>query len=63
MLLPMWKKYMNEIGEKETDEELLKGLISRINIADANEDLSFDVIWKDNHASGFAFYSGRRMEI
>ena len=39
MLLPMWKKYMNEIGEKETDEELLKGLISRINIADANEDV------------------------
>ena len=34
---------MNEIGEKETDEELLKGLISRINIADANEDVSFDV--------------------
>lgn len=57
MLLPMWKKYMNEIGEKETDEELLKGLISRINIADANEDVSFDVIWKDNHAAGFAFYS------
>lgn len=46
---------MNEIGEKETDEELLKGLISRINIADANEDVSFDVIWKDNHAAGFAF--------
>ena len=57
MLLPMWKKYMNETGEKETDEELLKGLISRINIADANEDVSFDVIWKDNHAAGFAFYS------
>ncbi len=57
MLFPMWKKYMIEIGEEETDDDLLNGLVARINIASSNENVYFDMIWSGNNAIGFAFYS------
>lgn len=57
MLFPMWKKYMIEIGEEETDEDLLHGLVARINIANSNENVYFDMIWSGNNAIGFSFYS------
>ena len=57
MLFPMWKKYMIEIGEEETDDDLLNGLVARINIANSNENVYFDMIWSGNIAIGFAFYS------
>ena len=56
MLFPMWKKYMIEIGEEETDDDLLNGLVARINIANSNENVYFDMIWSGNIAIGFAFY-------
>ncbi len=57
VLFPMWKKYMVEIGEEESEEDLRNGLISRIHIANSNENIYFDVIWSGNQAVGFAFYS------
>lgn len=57
MLFPMWKKYMIEIGEKETDDDLLNGLTARIKIANSNANVYFDTIWSGNNAIGFAFYS------
>lgn len=57
MLFPMWKRYMIEIGEEETDEDLLNALVARINIADSNENVYFDMIWSGSNAIGFAFYS------
>lgn len=57
MLFPMWKKYMIEIGEEESDEDLRNGLVARINIANSNENVYFDMIWSGNNAIGFEFYS------
>lgn len=57
MLFPMWKNYMIEIGEEETDDDLLNGLVARINIANSNENVYFDMIWSGNNAIGFVFYS------
>lgn len=59
-LFSLWKNYMIEIDEEETDDVLLNGLISRINIANTNENVYFDIIWSDHNnynAIGFAFYS------
>lgn len=57
ILFPMWKKYMLEMGEEESDEDLQNGLVSRINIANSNENVYFDIIESGEHAIGFAFYS------
>lgn len=57
ILFPMWKKYMIEIGEEGTDDDMLNGLAVRINIAGSNENVHFDIIWSGDDAVGFAFYS------
>ena len=57
ILFPMWKKYMSEIGENDSESDMLDGLCSRINIANTHDNIFFEMIWSGNNAIGFAFYS------
>lgn len=56
-LFPMWKKYMIEIGEADSDIKLLDALKSRINLSEVHDNIFFEIIWSGNNVIGFAFYS------
>ena len=55
-LFPMWKAYMIEIGEKDTDEDLRNGLINRLN-TQSHGNIFFELMWCGYNMVGFVFYS------